>query len=123
MAFTAKILSLRFRHLNIVGCLLKKRPTKGGGGGWSRAPQDPPLATPLNQSCSLFGVFVAKQVVSGHVTQNVVETFACNNRYDFILKVVRQGKLKARYKKIDWYNRVIMKLLVYFRFVSRCYDN
>ena len=44
MAFTAKILSCRFRHLNIVGCLLKRRPTKGG----SRAPQDPPpLATPL----------------------------------------------------------------------------
>ena len=44
MAFAAKILSWRFRHLNIVGCLLKRRPTKGG----SRAPQDPtPLATPL----------------------------------------------------------------------------
>ena len=40
MACTAKILSWRFRHLNIVGCLLKRRPTKGGGG--SRAPQDPP---------------------------------------------------------------------------------
>ena len=38
MAFTAKILSGRFCHLNIVGCLLKRRPTKGG----SRAPQDPP---------------------------------------------------------------------------------
>ena len=48
MALTAKILSWRFRHLNIVGCLLKGRPTKGGGGGGSRAPQDPlPLATPL----------------------------------------------------------------------------
>ena len=43
MAFTAKILSWPFRHLNIVGCLLKRRPTKGG----SRAPQDLPLATPL----------------------------------------------------------------------------
>ena len=32
-------------HLNIVGCLLTKRLTKGG----SRAPQDPPLATPLLQ--------------------------------------------------------------------------
>ena len=30
MAFKAKILSWRFRHLNIVGCLLKRRPTKGG---------------------------------------------------------------------------------------------
>ena len=50
MACTAKILSWRFRHLNIVGCLLKRRPTKGG----SRAPQDPPRppapqATPLPQ--------------------------------------------------------------------------
>ena len=42
MAFTAKILSWRFRHLNIVGCLLKRRPTKGG----SRAPQDPPSYAP-----------------------------------------------------------------------------
>ena len=54
---------------------------------------------PGNQSCSLFGVFVAKPVVSRHVRQNVVEKFACNNRYDFILKVVRQGNLKARYEK------------------------
>ena len=45
MAFTAKILSWRFRHLNIVGCLLKGRPTKGG----LPAPQDLPLATPLLQ--------------------------------------------------------------------------
>ena len=36
MAFTAKILSWRFRYLNIVGCLLRRRPTG------SRAPQDPP---------------------------------------------------------------------------------
>ena len=32
MAFTAKTLSWRFRHLNIAGCLLKTRPTKGGHG-------------------------------------------------------------------------------------------
>ena len=43
MAFTAKVLSWRFRHLNIVGCLLKRRPTKGG----SRAPQDPPSYAPV----------------------------------------------------------------------------
>ena len=42
MAFTAKILSWRFRYLNIVGCLLKRRPTKEG----SRAPQDPPSYAP-----------------------------------------------------------------------------
>ena len=45
MAFKAKISSWRFRHLNIVGCLLKRRPTKGGGG--SRAPQDPPSYAPV----------------------------------------------------------------------------
>ena len=48
MAFTAKILSWRFRHLNIVDCLLKRRPTKGGGGGGvTGTPGPPPLATPL----------------------------------------------------------------------------
>ena len=36
MAFTAKMNIVG--HLNIVGCLLKRRPTKGE----SRAPQDPP---------------------------------------------------------------------------------
>ena len=48
MAFTAKILSWLFRHLDIVGCLLKRRPTRGGGVG-SQAPQDSPAppATPL----------------------------------------------------------------------------
>ena len=44
MAFTAKILSWRFRHLNIVGCLLKRRRTKEGHGH----PRTP-LATPLNR--------------------------------------------------------------------------
>ena len=39
MAFTA---TWRFRHLNVVGCLLIRRPTKGG----SRAPQDPPSYAP-----------------------------------------------------------------------------
>ena len=43
MAFTAMVLSWRFRHLNIVGCLLKRRPTKGG----SRVPQDPPSYAPV----------------------------------------------------------------------------
>ena len=36
---------MAFSPWNIVGCLLKKTLTKGGGG--SRTPQDPPLATPL----------------------------------------------------------------------------
>ena len=51
MAFTAKILSWRFRHLNIVGCLLKRRPTKGGGHGHPRTP----LATPLIKRPKLNG--------------------------------------------------------------------
>ena len=38
----AKMLSWSFRHLNVVGCLLKRRPNKGG----SRAPQDPPSYAP-----------------------------------------------------------------------------
>ena len=42
MAFTAKIMSWRFRHLNIVGSLLKRRPNKGESG----APQDPPSYAP-----------------------------------------------------------------------------
>ena len=33
-------------HLNIVGCLLTKRLTKGG----SRAPQDPPWLRPWNSA-------------------------------------------------------------------------
>ena len=48
MAFTANILSWPFRHLYVVGCLLKRRPTKGG----SRAPQDPP--PPLHLVLPLF---------------------------------------------------------------------
>ena len=43
MAFTVKILSWRFRHLNIVGCLLKRRPTKGGHGH----PRTPPSYAPV----------------------------------------------------------------------------
>ena len=43
MAFTAKILSWRFRHLNIVGCLLKRRPAKGGH-GHPRTPSPPSYA-------------------------------------------------------------------------------
>ena len=46
MAFTAKMNIVG--HLNIVGCLLKRRPTKGGG-GW-RAPQDPPSYAPASSS-------------------------------------------------------------------------
>ena len=57
MAFTAKILAWRFRHLNIVGCLLKRRPTKGGHGH----PRTP-LATPLPQNSGYFRVLSLKKV-------------------------------------------------------------
>ena len=42
-SFMAKILSWRFRQLNIVGCLLKRRPTKGGHGH----PRTPPSYVPV----------------------------------------------------------------------------
>ena len=58
MAFTAKILSWRFRHPNIVGCLLKRRPTKGGG---VTGTPGPPLATPLSNKP---GVKIRKPVMS-----------------------------------------------------------
>ena len=38
-------------HLNIVGCLLTKRLTKGG----SRAPQDPPWLRPWEDTCDDIG--------------------------------------------------------------------
>ena len=44
----------RFRNLNIVGCLSKKRLTKGGHGH----PRTPPLATPLDllSSSGILGI-------------------------------------------------------------------
>jgi len=59
MAFTAKILSWRFRHLNIAGCLLKRRPTKGVG---VTGTPGPPLATPLPQNSGYFRVLSLKKV-------------------------------------------------------------
>ena len=41
MAFTTKVLSWRFRHLNIVG-LFKRRPTKGVHGHPRTPPSYPP---------------------------------------------------------------------------------
>ena len=43
----SNIIVMTFSPRNTVGCFLKKRLTKGGG-GVSRAPQDP-LATPLRK--------------------------------------------------------------------------
>ena len=72
MTFTAKILSWRFRHLNIVGCLLKRRPIKRG----SRAPQDttpppPPNSNyaPVMETCIPWFIFIIVQVsVSRFIT-------------------------------------------------------
>ena len=44
-------------HLNIVGCLLTKRLTKGG----SRAPQDPPWLRPCKHTRVSFGLQVTSE--------------------------------------------------------------
>ena len=70
MAFTAKILSWRFRHLNIVGCFLKRRPTKGG----SRAHPPPPSYAPDSNveraSHYRFKSFLLTRRVSGAIVSN-----------------------------------------------------
>ena len=53
MAFTAKILSWLFRYLNIVGCLLKKKASQGGGVTGTPGPPPPPVATPLAKKLKL----------------------------------------------------------------------
>ena len=63
MAFTANILSWRFCHLNIVGCFLKRRPTKGG----SRAPQDPPSYAPV----------VRETIIFLYLSLNITDRFLC----------------------------------------------
>ena len=60
MTFTAKILLWRFRPLNIVCCLLKRRPTKRG----SRAPRTAPLATPLD----IISIFPFAYVTPGELS-------------------------------------------------------
>ena len=42
-------------HLNVVGCLLTKRLTRGGGGE-SRAPQDPPWLRPCSKFHKWFSI-------------------------------------------------------------------
>ena len=55
MAFTAKILSWLFCHLNIIGCLLKRRPTKGWGGGVGHGhPRTPPSYAPAEYNDAAF---------------------------------------------------------------------
>ena len=61
MAFTAKILSSRFRHLNVLGCLLKRRPAKGGG--VHGHPRTPPSYAPecSSKQRPLYALFSPKQ--------------------------------------------------------------
>lgn len=54
--------------------------------------------TPSNQSYRLFGVFVSK-VFQDLLHEMDMERLRCNNRYDFIVKVLCQQKLEARDKK------------------------
>ena len=89
MAFTAKILSWRFRHLNIVGCLLKRRPTKGG----SRAPQDPPPPSyaPDKQTkglrlASLLSEEEKELLPKGDVTRNDLQRRCLAQHSDAMLK-------------------------------------
>ena len=70
MAFTAKILSCRFRHLNIVGCLLKRRATRGGGHGHPRTP----LATPLTP----YDFLILYNSMLLCLTFNVIIKFSCD---------------------------------------------
>ena len=86
MAFTAKILSWRFHHLNIVGCLLKRRPTKGGGGhGHPRTP----LATPLLFQAIFFEWF--KESLINDVCKFLVVTILKFLDVDVIDDIARVG--------------------------------
>ena len=89
MAFTAKILSWRFHHLNIVGCLLKRRPTKGG----SRAPQDPPPSsyapdkqTKGLQLASLLSEEEKELLPKGDVTRNDLQRRCLAQHRDAMLE-------------------------------------
>ena len=57
MAFAVKILSWRFRHLNIVVCLLKEGLPRGGGGWGHGHPRTPPSYAPgVNQQLALISL-------------------------------------------------------------------
>ena len=74
MAFTAKILSWRFRQLNIVGCLLKRRLTKGGGGAPGHGHPRTPLATPLTP----YEFLILNNSMLLCLTFNVIIKFSCD---------------------------------------------
>ena len=78
-SFYGQDIVMAFRHLNIVGCLLKRRPTKGG----SRAPQDLPLGTPL----FYFQVGIYSAVLSHHFART---------KYMYILRVVHKKQFPCK---------------------------
>ena len=61
MAFTAKILSWRFRHSNIVGCFIKRRPTKGGHGH----PRTPPSYAPAQRGSNQYRIMDPEIEIEG----------------------------------------------------------
>ena len=61
MAFTAKILSWRFRHPNIVGCFIKRRPTKGGHGH----PRTPPSYAPAQRGSNQYRIMDPEIEIEG----------------------------------------------------------
>ena len=107
MAFTAKILSWRFRHLNIVGCLLKRRPTKGG----SRAPQDiPPPSYALAKSLKLiFEISANYRLVSYLLADNGL---ICRLRAQCMISNINSGFLQRIFVVIffkSMYNKTIIR--------------
>ena len=71
MAFTAIVMV--FSHLNIVGCLLKRRPTKGRS---SRAPQDPPSPPPAPQlRAACFGFEIGDQDIGEPAVTPSIKNF------------------------------------------------
>ena len=88
MAFTAKILSWRFHHLNIVGCLLKRRPTKGG----SWVTQEPPQLRP----CMVTTGNTRPVIIFVNIEQNflffcVLETWPQERKLCLSLFILRNG--------------------------------
>ena len=81
IAFTVKILSWRFRHLNIVGCLLKRRPAKGDH-GHPRTPLTTPLTCRFCRLC-----------VTSHQLLHCFQKFAILCLYFFVVVVVSFSEL------------------------------
>ena len=107
---TAKILSWRFRHVNIVGCFLKRRPTKGG----SRAPQDPP-ATPLPREMILNQ---HRNSRTGYGTKEL--TYTPYN--DGLIGMIRSGEqLKRPYSTIFTPANTVLTILIESCEIQGCF--